>query len=122
MKTCLIVDDSSIIRTMAKMFVEKLGFVALEADDGLKAQTMLKTQVPDLMIVDWNMPNIDGLTLVKWVREELQAVEKPLIILCSGDKSIENIQQAILAGANEYIVKPFNHEIIKNKFELLGLM
>lgn len=122
MKTCLIVDDSNIIRTMLKMFVEKLGFATLEADDGLIAKQMLEQQLPDLMIVDWSMPNIDGLTLVKWVREELQAVEKPIIILCTANKSVENIQQAILTGANEYIIKPFTYDIIKNKLELVGMI
>jgi two-component system, chemotaxis family, chemotaxis protein CheY len=122
MKTCLLVDDSNIIRKMSSFVLKKHGFEVIEAEDGLAAQKILLEKLPDVMIMDWSMPNMDGMELLKWVRSELKAVAKPLIIFCTSQNDSEKIQEAILAGANEYIIKPFTAEIIKNKLELLGLI
>ncbi len=132
MKTCLIVDDSSIIRKMSSFLLKKQGFEVIEAEDGLVAQTILQqsalnSSVPDLIIMDWNMPNLTGIELLKWIRGDFQSqnpkqTKEIIAIICTSEKNVEHIQQAFLAGANEYITKPFTGEIIRNKLELLGLI
>ena len=120
----LLVDDSSTMRRIQKNTLEKLGHTDVtEAGDGLEAIAKLTTAGPfDLVLMDWSMPNMGGLELLKWVRTELKAAPQPIIILCTAQGNFEDIQNAILFGANEYIVKPFTNEIIKNKLELLGLI
>ncbi len=122
MKTCLVVDDSNIIRKMVVFLLQKHGFEVTEAEDGIQAQAMLKQTLPDLVLMDWSMPNMGGLELLKWVRTELKATPQPMIIFCTAQGNFEDIQNAILLGANEYIIKPFTNDIIKHKLELLGLI
>lgn len=111
----LLVDDSRTIRNIQKNVLGQLGHTdILEAGDGVEALQVLKTTRPDLMLVDWNMPNMDGLTLVKTVRETDTGLP---IIMCTTEAEKTRVLEAIKAGVNNYVVKPFTAETMAEKIE-----
>jgi two-component system, chemotaxis family, chemotaxis protein CheY len=109
----LLVDDSRTIRNIQKNVLGQLGHSDIcEAGDGVEALQVLKQNRPDLMLVDWNMPNMDGLTLIKTVRE----TDKTLpIIMCTTEAEKSRVLEAIKAGVNNYVVKPFTAETMSEK-------
>lgn len=121
MKTCLVVDDSKVIRMVAKKILQDLKFETVEAADGQQALDACLTSMPDGILLDWNMPIMSGIEFLR----ELRAVpggDKPIVVFCTTENDIEHIQEAIEAGANEYIMKPFDSEIIQAKFTQVGLL
>ncbi len=109
----LLVDDSRTIRNIQKNVLKQLGYTDVdEAEDGVKALERFKEQVPDLMLVDWNMPNMDGITLVKKIREINKTVP---IIMCTTEAEKSRVLEAIKAGVNNYAVKPFTTESLGEK-------
>ncbi len=122
MKTCLVVDDSKIVRKVVRKIVENLGFAALEAEDGQQAVDQVKANHVDVIIMDWNMPVMDGLTSMKTIRADTSIASQPIIIFCTTENEFAKIQEAVMSGANEYVMKPFDEAIIAGKFQQLGLM
>ena len=120
-KTCLVVDDSNVVRKVARRITEDLGFNCLEAEDGQKALQVCEEQMPDVIILDWNMPVMNGLEFLKEIRKTENG-DDPKIIFCTTENDLENIQKAMEAGADEYIMKPFDSEIIETKFAQVGLL
>lgn len=121
MKTCLVVDDSSVIRKVARRILEEMDFDITEAEDGREALDACQKQMPDAVLLDWNMPNMDGLDFLRAVRQE-PGGDQPKIVFCTTENDVAHIARAIHAGANEYIMKPFDRDIIQSKFEEIGLM
>ena len=121
MKTCLSVDDSKVIRMVARKILQELGFQTAEAEDGAKALDYCKTQLPEAVLLDWNMPVMNGIEFLVELRK-LPDGDKPVVVFCTTENDIQHIQQAIAAGASEYIMKPFDGEIIQAKFEQVGLL
>ncbi|SBW01645.1 CheY-like receiver [uncultured Alphaproteobacteria bacterium] len=121
MKTCLIVDDSKVIRMVARKILQELGFQTAEAEDGQKALDYCKAQLPEAVLLDWNMPVMNGIEFLVELRK-LSGGDKPVVVFCTTENDIQHIQQAIAAGASEYIMKPFDGEIIQAKFEQVGLL
>ncbi len=121
MKTCLVIDDSRVVRKVARRIVEDLGFECSEAEDGQKAFEACKASMPDAIILDWNMPIMSGIEFLEVVRE-MDDGAKPKILLCTTENDFTHIQRAIDAGANEYIMKPFDNEILESKFNQIGLL
>ncbi|MEW6569704.1 MAG: chemotaxis response regulator CheY [Nitrospirota bacterium] len=110
----LIVDDFSTMRRIIKNILKQLGYENLdEAEDGTQAFTKLKNGSFGLIICDWNMPNMDGLELLKKVRDDPQLKDTPFLITAEAEK--DKVIAAIQAGVNNYIVKPFTAEVIKEK-------
>ena len=121
MKTCLIVDDSKVIRMVANKILRELGFATEEAENGQMALDACKRRMPDAVLLDWNMPVMDGLQFLV----ELRAMENgrlPVVVFCTTENDLNHIQRALEAGANEYIMKPFDAEIIQTKFIQTGLL
>ncbi len=109
----MLVDDSRTIRNIQKNVLSQLGHTdVVEAEDGVKALASFNQQVPDLMLVDWNMPNMDGITLVRKIREVNKSVP---IIMCTTEAEKSRVLEAIKAGVNNYIVKPFTVESLGEK-------
>ncbi|MCG8408466.1 MAG: response regulator [Phycisphaerales bacterium] len=109
----LIVDDSRTIRNIQKKTLNSLGHSEIdEASDGLEALTALSQGRPDLMLVDWNMPNMDGITLIKKVRETDKSLP---IIMVTTEAEKSRVVEAIKAGVNNYVVKPFTAESLSEK-------
>lgn len=121
MKQCLIVDDSKIVRKVVRKIVEGLGFSAHEAEDGKLALDMLRAEAIDVMILDWNMPIMDGLECMRILRADV-GIAQPKIIFCTTENEFHKIQTAMEAGADEYVMKPFDDAILAGKFEQLGLI
>lgn len=120
MKTCLVVDDSRVIRTVARKIIEELGFEVIEAEDGKVALQKSEEKLPDGVLLDWNMPNMDGLEYLRALRQ-LPGGDKVSVVFCTTENDLRHIQEALAAGADEYIMKPFDADIVKTKFDLLGL-
>jgi two-component system chemotaxis response regulator CheY len=121
MKSCLIVDDSKVIRMVAKKILQELGFETIEAEDGQIALDVCSGKLPDAILLDWNMPNMNGIEFLRELRK-LPGGERPMVVFCTTENDIEHIQEAISAGANEYIMKPFDSEIMSAKFSQVGLL
>jgi len=121
MKSCLIVDDSKVIRMVARKILQELDFETEEAADGKQALDACIAKMPDAVLLDWNMPVMSGIEFLKELRV-LENGDKPIVVFCTTENDIEHIQEAIGAGANEYIMKPFDSEIIQAKFSQVGLL
>ena len=121
MKTCLVVDDSRVIRKVARRVLEDIGFYIAEASDGLEALAWCRTEMPDAVLLDWNMPVMDGITFLRAARAEFGSAE-PLIMLCTTESEFDRIVMALEAGAQEYIMKPFDDAILTGKLAQLGLV
>jgi two-component system, chemotaxis family, chemotaxis protein CheY len=118
-KTCLIVDDSRIIRKVARRIVEGLGYEVDEAADGAEALAYCTGAMPDMLLIDWNMPVMDGLTLLRRLRA-LPGGDQPKILFCTIETRPERIAEALAAGADDYVMKPFDGEILQSKLMEVG--
>jgi two-component system chemotaxis response regulator CheY len=121
MTRCLIVDDSQTIRKIARRIVEEFGFTCGEAEDGLKAVEFCEDQMPDVILLDWNMPNMNGLEFLKSLRV-MQGGDHPKVLFCTTENSMDFIQNGMNAGADEYIMKPFDKTVIEAKLVQLGIL
>src|SRR5215471_10779105 len=115
MKSCLVVDDSSVIRKVARRILEGLDFEITEAEDGEQALDACQRSLPDAVLLDWNMPKMDGYEFLRALRR-LPGGDKPKVVFCTTENDVAHIARALHAGANEYIMKPFD-----NKFARLRL-
>ena len=106
---------------VAKKILQELEFETEEAADGKQALDACQLAMPDGVLLDWNMPVMDGLEFLKALRAS-PGGETPIVIFCTTENDIEHIQEAIAAGANEHIMKPFDSEIIQAKFKQVGLL
>jgi two-component system, chemotaxis family, chemotaxis protein CheY len=120
-KTCLIVDDSRVIRKVARRILEDLGFEIAEASDGMEAMAWCRTAMPEAILLDWNMPVMDGLTFLRELRKEANGHE-PVVVFCTVENDLEHIGLALEAGADEYIMKPFDGDILESKLTAAGLV
>jgi len=116
MKTCLIVDDSRVIRKVARRILEELGFEIIEAADGAEALAHCRA-----VLLDWNMPVMNGIEFLRALRAE-PGGQAPIVVFCTTENDLGHIVQAMDAGANEYIMKPFDGDIIEAKFSEVGLV
>ena len=121
MKTCLVVDDSSVIRKVARRILEGLDFQISEAENGEEAIEACRQQVPDAILLDWNMPKMDGYEFLRALRR-LPGGDKPKVVFCTTENDVAHIARALHAGANEYIMKPFDKDIVEAKFQEVGLL
>jgi two-component system chemotaxis response regulator CheY len=121
MKQVLIVDDSAFIRKAAKRILDELQLQPTEAADGHKALLSCMISMPDAIFLDCNMPVMDGFEFLKQLRK-LPGGMEPKIVFCTVQNAIADIARAIDAGANEYIMKPFDREIVQSKLEEIGLL
>lgn len=121
MKSCLIVDDSKVIRKVARRILEDMQFRIEEAVDGQEALDACQRAVPDVVLLDWNMPVMNGMDFLHALRAS-NVERQPIVVFCTTENDMGHIQAAIEAGADEYIMKPFDREIIEAKFAQVGLI
>jgi len=120
-RVCLVVDDSRVVRKVARRILEAHGFDVAEAGDGRQALDACRARLPDCVLLDWNMPVMNGLEFLKALRAEY-GPENPPVVFCTTETEMSSIEQAISSGAQEYIMKPFDEEILIGKFEQVWLL
>lgn len=121
MKRCLIVDDSRVIRKVARRILEDLRFEVEEAADGLEALQACRRHMPDAVLLDWTMPVMSGVEFLRQLRQE-PGGDGPTVVFCTTENDVERIAEALKAGADEYMMKPFDGDILQSKFVEAGLI
>jgi two-component system chemotaxis response regulator CheY len=121
MKYCLLVDDSRVIRRFTRRIVEQFAFACCEAANGRTALSMCAAAMPHAILLDWNMPDMSGLECLKALRA-MPGGDQTKIIFCTINSDIQHIAAALEGGADEYIMKPFDADIVRQKFEQVGLL
>jgi len=119
-RTCLVVDDSRVVRKVARRMLEGNGYHVVEAGDGEQALAAVRARMPDAVLLDWNMPVMNGIEFLQALRREF-GPEKPPVVFCTTENDVSFIERAIDAGAQEFIMKPFDEEILMGKFSQVGL-
>lgn len=119
-RTSLVVDDSRVIRKVARRMLEAHGFAVAEAADGQQALDACRQAMPDFVLLDWNMPVMDGLSFLRALRSEFGPGNPP-VVFCTTENDMDHIVQALENGAQEYIMKPFDEEILVGKLAQVGL-
>lgn len=114
MRLCLVVDDSAVIRKIVRQLMESFGFECVEAENGQLAVEACEKQIPEVVMLDWNMPVMNGLEFLQSLRK-MENGGSPTVIFCTTENDMNHIQQAIEAGANDFIMKPFDKEIVRSK-------
>ncbi len=120
-KTVLSVDDSASMRQMVKLALNGAGYDVIEAADGKEALESCRASLPDCVLLDWNMPVMDGMAFLKAVRSEFGPA-KPPVVFCTTENDMSRIMEAIENGAQEYIMKPFDEDILTGKLAQVGLL
>ena len=120
-KICLVVDDSRVVRKVARRILEGRGYAVEEAEDGSRALDTCRDHLPDCVLLDWNMPVMNGLEFLQALRQEFGPAN-PTVVFCTTENDLGFIQRAIASGAQEYIMKPFDEQILVGKFEQAGLL
>lgn len=120
MKTCLVVDDSKVIRKVARHILETLDFTVTEACDGREALDACLASAPDVILLDWNMPVMSGMDFLRALRESA-IPSRPKVVFCTTENGMAYIRAAIEAGADEYVMKPFDRDTLESKLQIVGL-
>jgi len=118
-KTCLIVDDSRVIRKVSSKIVTALGYQVIEAENGEEALARCKQRMPNLILTDWQMPIMSGPEFVTALRA-IPTAHAPTVVFCTSKGTAKDVHQGIRAGADDYIVKPFEEAALRAKLEKLG--
>ena len=120
MRSCLIVDDSKVIRKVARHILETLEFAVDEAADGREALLRCEASMPDVILLDWNMPVMSGMEFLRALRQSDIAAQ-PKVVFCTTENDIAHIRAAIDAGADEYVMKPFDRDTLRSKLQIVGV-
>ena len=118
---CLVVDDSRVIRRVATDIISGLGLRTAEAEHGLAAVEFCGTTVPDFVLLDWNMPEMDGITCLRSLRA-MDLNPRPIVVMCTTENGLAKIREALEAGADEYIMKPYDRDVLLDKLVQVGLV
>ena len=118
-QVCLLVDDSRMIRKVARRIVENAGYAVLEAENGEEGLARCRASMPDLVITDWNMPVMSGIEFVTALRAIPTAVP-PKVVFCTTNSGAKDIHKGIEAGADEYVIKPFDEAALMSRLQAVG--
>lgn len=118
-RTCLIVDDSRVVRKVSRPMIESFGYTVIEAENGEEALARCKAEMPGLIMLDWDMPVMTGIQFVTQLRA-LDAPHRPKVVFCTSRTETHDIFKGIEAGADEYVTKPFTAQSLRAKLERIG--
>ena len=121
MKTCLTVDDSKVVRKVIAKMLSELEIQTIEAENGKQALEECEKSLPDFILMDWNMPVMSGLEFLKIFRSN-KANDQVKVIFCTTVNELEKIKEAVAFGTNEYIMKPFDAQVLKDKLIQTGII
>ena len=119
LNSCLVIDDSRVIRVVARRILETLGMRVSEAADGAEALAMCREDMPDAVLLDWSMPVMNGFEFLAHLRAE-PGGDRVRVVFCSVEDDLAFIGEALARGADEYVIKPFDAEILATKLALAG--
>ena len=111
----LVVDDSPVIRKVARRIFEGMGCSTSEAEDGVRALELCRDSMPDVVLLDWNMPGLDGFAVLRQIRD-MPGGADPTIVWCTTENDLAHIARAMHAGADAYLLKPFDKAMVEAKF------
>lgn len=120
-RRCLIVDDSRVVRKVARRILELHGFRIEEAENGAEALQVCRRSAPECVLLDWNMPVMNGIEFLRALRAEF-GPDKPTVVFCTTENDLGSIEAAIEHGAQEYIMKPFDEDLLVGKLTQVGLL
>jgi two-component system chemotaxis response regulator CheY len=120
-KVCLIVDDSRAVRKVMAKIIDELALSYIEASDGQEALQLCQQQMPDVILLDWNMPNMDGMEFFV-AFQQVPGHETCRVVFCTTETEMAKVIVALDAGADEYIMKPFTKEIVESKLQQVGVL
>lgn len=122
MKKVLVVDDAKVVRVSLGKIMQSLGFDVFDAEDGQKAVEMME-QHPDieLVMLDWNMPNMNGYEFLVQLRAQPDHASSPAVIMVTTETGMNSMLKALAAGADEYIMKPFDREMVASKLDIIDM-
>lgn len=118
-KVCLVVDDSRVIRKVTSKIARSLGYTAIEAQDGIEALALCRRGMPHLVLTDWEMPEMNGIEFVRQLRS-IPTAKPPTVVFCTSKGEVADIHEGVKAGADDYIVKPFDESTLRAKLVKLG--
>ncbi len=121
MKTCLVIDDSRVIRKIARRLLEDMGFGVEEAEDGMAGLEACRTAMPDVILVDSAMPRMDGVTFMKALRREAIGA-LPAMVYCTTENDEAHIVSARAAGASQVLLKPYDKETLEGYLAGAGVV
>ena len=121
MKTCPVGDDSKVIRKGVRHILETLNFQVSEAGDGREALDSCLASTPDVVLLDWNMPVMSGMDFLRALRDSSLS-HRPKVVFCTTENGMAHIRAAIEAGADEYVMKPFDRETLESKLAIVGVI
>ena len=119
MKNCLVVEDSRVMRTVARRLFEELLFETHEVEDGMGGLRSCHDKMPDVIFLDWNLPSMPGLEFLKSVRGQQNGAH-PVILFATTENDPEEIAAALAAGADDYLMKPYDRASLRTKLVELG--
>ena len=120
MKHCLIVDDSDVIRKVARRILEQMHFEITEAENGQEAIERCQDRIPDAILLDWHMPTMNGIEFLRALRLA-RLDRKPYVIYCTTENDPSDIARAFAAGADEYLLKPYDRKSLEAKLNDIGM-
>ena len=118
-RICLIVDDSRMIRKVARRIVESVGYAVVEAENGEEGLARCRAAMPHLVITDWNMPVMSGIDFVTALRA-IPTERRPRVVFCTTNSGARDIHKGIEAGADEYVIKPFDDASLVSRLQAIG--
>ncbi len=121
MRHCLVVDDSSVIRKVARRILEDFGFSVAEANDGRAAIDQCMRRMPDLILLDWQLPVMDGIDFLSNLRQ-MDGGKRPKVVFCASEADVAQVARALRAGADEYLLKPFDRMAVETKLHEVGML
>jgi two-component system chemotaxis response regulator CheY len=121
MKHVLVVDDSSVVRKVARRILEGMDFAVSEAEDGNTALNVCRQSMPDLVLLDWHLPVMDGIEVLGSLRK-MDRGRRPKVVFCVSEADVGQIAKALRAGADEYILKPFDRAAVESKLHEIGVI
>lgn len=121
MARCIIADDSKVIRMLLSRIMTNFGFEVTEVEDGEELLDICQNAQPELVITDWELPAMDGIDVLYKIRGNAR-LRQPKFIFCSSSNDVSKAQEALDGGADDYIFRPFDEEIIATKLTILGLL
>ncbi len=121
MKNCLVVDDSRLIRKVACSILSGLDFETSEAEDGIAALDACRNHMPDVILLDLQMPSMSGIEFLRGLRRQTNG-KHPFVLLCTTENDVQRLTEALNAGGDQYLMKPFDNESLRDKLTQAGLV